>query len=112
MAAKITKSSGVSASQTDGQTAGQTAEQNALAALTFEAASADLDALVSRMESGDLPLEESITAYQRGVALVAHCEKLLAHAQHRVQVLQDGALMDYQTADQTGAVVGTEEGIA
>jgi exodeoxyribonuclease VII small subunit len=73
--------------------------QKALAALTFEAASADLDALVSRMESGDLPLEESITAYQRGVALVAHCEKLLAHAQHRVQVLQDGALVDYETGE-------------
>jgi exodeoxyribonuclease VII small subunit len=108
MAAKITKSSGVSASQT----VGQTAEQNALATLTFETASADLDALVSRMESGDLPLEESITAYQRGVALVAHCEKLLAHAQHRVQVLQDGALMDYQTVDQTGTVVGNNEGTA
>ena len=75
------------------------ADQKALAALTFEAASADLDTLVSRMENGDLPLEESITAYQRGVALVAHCEKLLAHAQHRVQVLQDGALVDYQTPE-------------
>ena len=74
-------------------------DQKALAALTFEAASADLDTLVSRMENGDLPLEESITAYQRGVALVAHCEKLLAHAQHRVQVLQDGALVDYQTPE-------------
>ncbi len=75
------------------------ADAKALAALTFEAASADLDTLVSRMENGDLPLEESITAYQRGVALVAHCEKLLAHAQHRVQVLQDGALVDYQTPE-------------
>ena len=79
------------------KTSDSAAEQKALASMTFEAASADLDALVSRMESGNLPLEESITAYQRGVALVTHCEKLLAHAQHRVQVLQDGALVDYKT---------------
>ncbi len=81
-------------------------EAKNLAALTFEAASADLDTLVARMESGDLPLEESITAYQRGVALVAHCEKLLAHAQQRVQVLQGGALVDYQT----GEVATSDEG--
>ncbi len=104
MAAKTTKSGGASVSQL--------AEQNALAMLTFEAASSDLDALVSRMESGDLPLEESIAAYQRGVALVAHCEKLLAHAQHRVQVLQDGVLQDYQTSGQTTVAAGTEEGDA
>ena len=91
MVAKSTKSAG---------TVGiPSAEQKAIAALTFEAASADLDALVSRMERGDLALEESITAYQRGVALAAHCETLLAHAQQRVQVLQDGVLSNYSDGD-------------
>ena len=85
------------------------ADAKALAALTFEAASADLDTLVLRMENGDLPLEESITAYQRGVALVAHCEKLLAHAQHRVQVLQDGALVDYESGELNNADEGAAQ---
>ena len=63
--------------------------------LAFEAASDELDALVERMEAGQLPLEDSILAYQRGVALVAHCEKLLTAANARVQVMRDGTLSDF-----------------
>ena len=70
-------------------------DSNAIApGLAFEAASDELDALVERMEAGQLPLEDSILAYQRGVALVAHCEKLLSAANARVQVMRDGALSE------------------
>jgi exodeoxyribonuclease VII small subunit len=57
----------------------------------FEAAMAELDALVERMEAGELPLEESLTAYQRGTTLLAYCQKILSDAQGRVQALEGGA---------------------
>ncbi len=60
----------------------------------FEAAMAELDQLVEKMESGQLPLEESLTAYQRGTELIRFCEKLLAEAQQRIQVLDGGELKD------------------
>lgn len=56
----------------------------------FEAAMAELEKLVDKMESGELPLEESLSAYQRGMVLLKFCERLLADAQQRVQVLESG----------------------
>lgn len=53
----------------------------------FESAMAELDVLVEKMEAGQLPLEESLAAYQRGTELVKYCEKLLADAEQRIQVL-------------------------
>ena len=58
----------------------------------FEAALAQLEALVGQMELGDLPLEQSIKAYAKGVALVGLCQKSLDAAEQRVQVLQDNLL--------------------
>jgi exodeoxyribonuclease VII small subunit len=53
----------------------------------FESAMAELDVLVEKMEAGQLPLEESLAAYQRGTELVKYCEKLLANAEQRIQIL-------------------------
>ncbi len=63
---------------------------------SFEAAMAELDTLVERMENGQLPLEESISAYQRGTELLRYCEKVLNNAQQRIQVLENGELKDFQ----------------
>ena len=55
---------------------------------------AELDVLVEKMEAGQLPLEESLAAYQRGTELLRYCEKVLADAEQRIQVLTsstDGA---------------------
>lgn len=66
---------------------------------SFETAMAELEALVEKMDSGQLPLEESLGAYQRGVELLKYCEKVLADAQQRVRVLEDGALKDLPSDD-------------
>lgn len=58
----------------------------------FDAALAQLEALVARMERGDLTLEQSLEAYAQGVTLVGACQKSLDAAEQRVQVLQDGLL--------------------
>ncbi len=62
--------------------------------MSFEEALAALTALVERLESGDMPLEESVAAFERGVKLSRRCEALLDEAEQRLQVLGDGAGRD------------------
>jgi exodeoxyribonuclease VII small subunit len=53
----------------------------------FEHALAELEALVERLERGDLPLEEALKAFERGVALTRHCQASLQAAQQKVEIL-------------------------
>ena len=67
-------------------------EVTGIAGLKFEAALAELEKLVASMEAGQLPLEESLTAYRRGVSLLQHCQNQLADAEEKVRVLDNGKL--------------------
>ena len=53
----------------------------------FERALAELERLVERLESGDLPLEEALQTFERGVALTRHCQSALKAAQQKVEIL-------------------------
>ena len=53
----------------------------------FEKALAELEALVERLERGDLPLDEALKTFERGVALTRHCQASLQAAQQRVEIL-------------------------
>jgi len=53
----------------------------------FEQALNELEALVSKMEAGDLSLEESLAAFEQGVKLTRECQSRLAAAEQRVQLL-------------------------
>ena len=53
--------------------------------LSFEAALAELEDIVSRPEQGEVDLEDSIALYERGTALKAHCEKKLKGAEARLE---------------------------
>jgi len=53
----------------------------------FEQSLDELEALVERMESGDLSLEESLTAFERGIALTRSCQQALQAAERRVEIL-------------------------
>lgn len=53
--------------------------------MSFEQALKELEGIVAKLERGDAPLEESITIYQRGAALKAHCEGKLKDAQMKVK---------------------------
>ncbi|MCX7646385.1 MAG: exodeoxyribonuclease VII small subunit [Rhodobacteraceae bacterium] len=55
-----------------------------VAAMSFEEAMAELEAVVSQLERGEVPLEDSIRLYERGAALRAHCEAKLKAAEERV----------------------------
>jgi exodeoxyribonuclease VII small subunit len=57
----------------------------------FEATLAELEELVARMEAGDLPLDEALRSFERGVQLTRECQTALQTAQQRVQILTQRA---------------------
>ena len=74
-------------------------EMSDVTALTFEKALAELETIVQKLESGNVPLEDSIKIYERGEALKKRCDALLAEAEARVEKI---------TRDAKGKVTGTE----
>lgn len=75
---------------------------------SFEAAVSELEAIVQEMESGNLPLEDALARYQRGVGLLRHCQTTLGDAEQRVRMLEGDALPDFPTdssrnGDEAGA---------
>lgn len=60
----------------------------------FEQSMQALEELVGNMEAGDLSLEASLQAYERGVALYRHCQTALEQAELRIRVLSDPATPD------------------
>lgn len=67
--------------------------------LDFETALAQLEELVAKMESGALPLEESLVAYRRGVSLTRVCQERLAQAEQQISVLEAGLLRPFDALD-------------
>jgi exodeoxyribonuclease VII small subunit len=67
------------------------AETVPIEALSFEAALKELEGIVSRLEQGEVDLEDSINLYERGQALKAHCEKKLKSAESRLEKIVAGS---------------------
>lgn len=70
-----------------------------VAEMTFEEAFAELEQVVSQLEGGQVPLEDSIRLYERGNQLKAHCEAKLRAAEEKVSKI---------TLDAEGNPTGTE----
>lgn len=70
--------------------------------LTFESALAELEGIIANMESGQLPLEQSLEAYRRGTELLQFCQKALADAQQQVRILEENTLKNFPCADDNG----------
>ncbi len=56
-------------------------------AVRFEDSLAELEQLVERMEQGNLPLEDALKLFERGVQLTRTCQKALKEAEQKVQIL-------------------------
>ncbi len=69
--------------------------------LDFEKSLEELEALVGRMEQGELSLEQSLKEFERGVELTRHCQKALQEAEQKVEILlqksTDGELAPFST---------------
>ena len=82
----------------------------------FETALADLESIVAKMESADLPLEEMISGYEEGIRLLGICEKRIASARQRVEKIArasaDGAeiaAFDAESGNESGPSAPTND---
>jgi exodeoxyribonuclease VII small subunit len=66
----------------------------------FEAALKELESIVARMESGDLPLEDSLAAYRRGTELLHYCQGMLESVEQQVRVLEGDTLQKFRSVDE------------
>jgi exodeoxyribonuclease VII small subunit len=71
-------------------------EPKPMDALTYEEAFAELEKIVAELESGEHPLEESMTLFERGQALTKHCAELLDKAELKVRELVGESLADFK----------------
>ena len=62
---------------------------------TYEAALEELEQLVGRIESGQLPLDQMLAGYQRGAALLSFCRERLEAVQDQIKVLDEGSLQPW-----------------
>ena len=77
-------------------------KETPVAEMSFEAAMAELEAVVTQLDRGEVPLDQSIALYERGAALKAHCEAKLKEAEEKVEQLvlgADGAPTGVQPVD-------------
>jgi len=65
--------------------------QNDPSIMSFEQALAELEAIVTALETGQAPLEDAIASYERGIMLKKHCEKKLSEAQEKIEKITIGA---------------------
>lgn len=59
---------------------------------SFEEALSELEALVESMEKGELPLEESLKSFERGITLTRTCQQALKAAEQKVEILSQNTL--------------------
>jgi exodeoxyribonuclease VII small subunit len=64
-----------------------------IANLSFEDAYAQLEDIVTRLEAGNLPLEETVSLYERGQALARRCEELLEAAELHIRQIDDAGML-------------------
>jgi exodeoxyribonuclease VII small subunit len=72
----------------------ETSKLSYLEKLTYEQSLAELETIVASLESNKLPLDETMSLYERGQQLIKHCVELLDKAELRVKQLSGGVLTD------------------
>lgn len=73
--------------------------------VSFESALSELETIVKSLEGGSgnaggLPLEDSLAAYQRGMALLRYCQDALVAAEQKIQILEKDSLRDFTPASE------------
>jgi exodeoxyribonuclease VII small subunit len=62
--------------------------------IDLEKSMAELEQIIEQLESGDMPLEKSLEAFERGVRLSRECQAALKEAEQRVQILMNSELKE------------------
>ena len=64
-------------------------DKNQISKLDFEQAIGELTKLVGSIEQGDIPLENSIKQYEKGMSLIKHCRQILKSAEERIEKISE-----------------------
>ena len=62
---------------------------------SFESALSELEGIVAAMEAGQMPLQDALDAYKRGVALLRQCQETLSAAEQQIRMLDANGLRDF-----------------
>lgn len=65
----------------------------------FETALKELEDVVNALEEGDMPLEDALKAFEKGIGLARHCESLLDQAEKKIKLLTEEGLKDFPEQD-------------
>jgi exodeoxyribonuclease VII small subunit len=66
-----------------------TKKKDDISKLSFEDAIKELGGIVSKIEQGEIPLQDSLTQYERGMALIKHCQAILQKAEKRIEKISE-----------------------
>ena len=61
--------------------------ENDIDKLSFEQAIKELTSIVGKIEQGEIPLQDSLTQYEKGMALIKHCREILQKAEKRIETI-------------------------
>ncbi len=64
-------------------------QKNDISKLSFEEAIKELGSIVGKIEQGQIPLQDSLNQYERGTALVKHCQNILRSAEKRIEKIAE-----------------------
>jgi len=70
---------------------------------SFERALSELEGIVAAMEAGQMPLQDALDAYKRGVALLRQCQETLTAAEQQISILDANGLRDFDAAKEVPA---------
>jgi len=74
-------------------------DKNPAENLTFEQAIETLGGIVQKIETGQVPLQESLLQYEQGMSLIQHCRKILLDAEKRIELIGETRQPEEPTAD-------------
>ncbi len=64
-------------------------QKNDISKMSFEEAIKELTSIVSKIEQGQIPLQDSLEQYERGMTLIKHCRGILQQAEKRIEKIRD-----------------------
>lgn len=64
-------------------------KKDVISKLSFEEAIKELTSIVGKIEQGEIPLQDSLTQYERGMALIKHCQNILRTAEKRIEKISE-----------------------
>ena len=65
---------------------------------SFESALTELESIVAAMEAGQMPLQDALDAYKRGVVLLRQCQETLTAAEQQIRILDANGLRDFDAS--------------